>query len=175
MSSTYPAPPKTSSTSLVGGHGLLARHGLHDGREHAQERLLVLREGRRLLAPQQRHDAEREQQRAVGLGLHRGERVEVQRLVRQRRPEGHALLRIVPREREAAAHREARADGVPRARDVEHRADVLDAVGQTDQTAMAGVPSSVSSAVGTMRVPSLSFNRFTRMSRSRPPSSRVST
>ena len=39
----------------------------------------------------------------------------------------------------------------------------------------AGVPSSVSSAVGSARVPSLSLRRLTRMSRSAPVASRSST
>ncbi len=42
-------------------------------------------------------------------------------------------------------------------------------------TAVAGQPSSVSSAVGTLRVPSLSLSRLTVMPRIRPCSSRTST
>jgi len=42
-------------------------------------------------------------------------------------------------------------------------------------TSVAGVPSSVSSAVGTLRVPSLSLSRLTVMLRSRPLASRSST
>ncbi len=43
-------------------------------------------------------------------------------------------------------------------------------------TALASAPSSVSSAVGTLRVPSLSLRRLTEMPRlSAPASSRVST
>ncbi len=42
-------------------------------------------------------------------------------------------------------------------------------------TWIAGAPVSVSSAVGTLRVPSLSFRRLTSMPRSLPAASRVST
>ena len=46
---------------------------------------------------------------------------------------------------------------------------------ESPATGVAGVPSSVSSAVGSLRVPSLSFSRSMRIPRSRPSSSRVST
>ncbi len=42
-------------------------------------------------------------------------------------------------------------------------------------TSSAGVPSRLSSAVGSLRVPSLSLRRLMRMLRSRPSSSRQST
>ncbi len=42
-------------------------------------------------------------------------------------------------------------------------------------TSSAGVPSSVSSAVGTLRVPSLSLSRLMRMLLSAPVASRIST
>ena len=76
--------------------------------------------------------------------------------------EGDAAAGVVAREREAAAHAGDGADRVPHARDVEHRRDVADAVA-SPATGVASAPSSVSSAVGTLRVPSLSLRRLTRM------------
>jgi len=71
-------------------------------------------------------------ERRLVLGLHRGERVDVQRLLRERRAERDASSGIVTGERHAAPQARDGAHRVPGPRDVEHRGDVADAVAEPD-------------------------------------------
>ena len=56
-------------------------------------------------AAEQLRDEKAELERGLEFGLHEASVVDVQRLLGQRRAERDAALRVVAREREAAAHR----------------------------------------------------------------------
>ena len=79
---------------------------------------------------------------------------------RSREPKRLTLARIGARERDRATHERNRGDAVPGARHDEHGLDLRVPL-RGSPTSSARVPSSSSSAVGTLRVPSLSLSRST--------------
>jgi hypothetical protein len=146
---------------------LLAGGELGDRGEHAGDQLVALGGLAGLAQADELGDAEREQERALGLGGDGGDGVDVQRLVDQERAEGPALAGVV------AARATARR--MPAAAITAFQVRVMLSIGvmlrvplSGSQTSSAGVPSRVSSAVGTLRVPSLSLSRLTWMPRMRP-------
>ena len=84
VSSTYPAPPNASTTSLATATAWRAVVSLASGRQHAEQRAAGVVQLPRLLRAQQLRHAKGKVQRAHPLRAQSGQRVRVQRLLRQR-------------------------------------------------------------------------------------------